>query len=474
MERRDALMLFGAVGGTLFRQPARAEGGDQRAPFVDVAAKYGLRGGWADDDDARIQAALDHEPVGARLVFTPGLYRITHPLLMSRLQHIDATGAVFRGEFADPDLDLLRIRITDAGGNRDVRGLTLKGGAWFLSRESFAGRHCLEVNGEVGRFLPVLGMRIEGAGFSGGSGQGLALYGEVGHSTIIGNQVDAILLSKTPDANKILGNLISGARPGVTVDLQPGAFCTAIEHNTIVCQNGALDLINGSEVKFRNNQCEQPPVQNAGEPSAHVVVRGRDYASYSVEISGNNFGAGRHLRASIYLQNARNSVVDGNTFMRSSSGIDVVESAQAKWTRIGPNNSARRERLEPNDSNRAIVVECNGVGAYGVYFEGQALGQALGWEMEDVSFFKDLSGVVRFTGRLKAKDSAGSRIGMLPQGFRPAADLSLPIVMGDRLAVIHVAAGGVLSLDSVQANMPVHLSALSFIAAPCEKCSASP
>ncbi len=478
MMRRNAIALLGAVAAarTMLRpRQVLAAGASEAAPIlsssasVDVKSKYGLGGNNDPMDGAKIQAALDKEPVGARLVFAPGIYRTSTPLVMHKLQHIDATGAIFRGDFIDSRMDLLRVHILDAGGYRDARNLTIRGGVWFINKDKgFTGRHALEVNGLLGAYLPVLSMFVEGASFGGGTGQGIALYNEVGHSTITNNQIDSLLISRAPDANKITRNLIAGILPGVTLDLQEGAFCTTIEQNTIVCQNGALDIVNGSQVKFLNNQCEQPPVANGGVPSAHVVVRGDAYTCQGVEISGNNFGAGSYVQSSVYLFNAQDTMIDRNTFNVAKSGVDIVESPLTKWSRIGPCNLTRGARPAVSDPSQKLVIQASGVGAFGVLLDASRLALENDWTSDSFGFFKDLSGIVHFRGRLApGKIVTGTRIGTLPIGYLPRDEIRalLPTDAGDRPAVIVVDPwDGGLHLNSAPPDMKkVYLGSFGFL-----------
>ena len=440
----------------------------ESSAWVDVRAKYGLKGNNDPGDGARIQLAFDREPALSTLVIARGVYRIDAPLVMTKLHHLWALGASFRGMFGTVDRDVLEIKITDAGGNLDVRKLSIFGGIWstgvLATNPTESCRHAISVTGGVGAILPIVCMNISRFNAAGGRDASIAFYDSVAHSSIdlaeIGGDNGCVAFRRTPDGNKVRNSTIGGKGTGVEIDTLDGAFNTRVLDNVIVCVKEGINIINSSQYTIIGNQMEQSPTPASGSPPAMIVVRGTARTCQRGQILYNNFGGGTNAVNMIHIDNARNILIDGNTFGPVfSPGSDIVLTANAVGVRIGPSNFTRglgtalRDAI--TDTSRKLIVADSGSETFGVFQGAAKFGLANGWgAVATFTGYKDLSGYVRFRGQLTPGTlTIGTLIMTLPLGMRPSENFVCILATADTSgpttsSAVDVATTGAVTLRS--------------------------
>lgn len=413
---------------------------------------WGVRGNNDPADGERIQRALDEAPLGGNLHFPPGDFRTRQPLRLRRhLNLIGQGGTRLTGEFDPKSEDaLLDVNVEDPG-NRDNRNQRIQGlRMWLVSGlgDGLAFRNRAPNIANIG--LIIENNLISGSGP--GSGYAIRLEG-IGthHLTIRNNQLINGVYVATADGVTIEECLIWGEKPGVTLDLIPGAFQTRILRNAIVARDGALRVLNGSQIYFEYNQVEQFPQPNRSPEGAHVAIVPRSYGVRHTRIRSNNFGGGDNARLAIHAAgDCQDLLIDDNVFNLTSTGVDIqLADAAVGWTRIGPNNTARQQgvarRLPANSG--LLHVRDEGTGTFGVARSGSALTPLSGWRPgPEFRFWKLLDNVVRFEGTCAVGNvAAGTQIGTLPTGFRPRLPTRM-ILSADtgELAIIEARPDGIL------------------------------
>lgn len=402
---------------------------------------WGARGNNDPTDGERIQRALDEAPLGGNLHFPPGDFRTRQPLrLRQHLNLIGAGGTRLSGEF-DPksEVALLDVNVEDPG-NRDNRNQRIQG--LRLSLVSGNGDGLAFRNRAPN--IANIGLIIENNLISGTkSGYAIRLEG-IGthHLTVRNNQLIGGVYIASADGVIVEECLIWGDKPGVTLDLIPGAFQTRIIRNAIVTRDGALRVLNGSQVYFEHNQVEQPPRQNRSPEGAHVAIVPSRYGSRHIRIRSNNFGGGDNARLGIHAAgDCQDLLIDDNVFNLNASGVDVSLSDPAvAWTRVGPNNSARRQGVVPrrNSLGGGLSVSDRGTGSFGVKRGAGTMAPTAGWRPDtDFRFWKTLDGIVHFEGDWTAGPATVGRIATLPSGFRPGTTARVMLIgaTGDILPI---------------------------------------
>lgn len=437
------------------------------------ALDWGVRGNNDPTDGDRIQRAFDEAPIGGNLYFPPGDFRTRRPLKLRRqLNLIGAGGTRLTGEFEAGSAEaLIDVNVEDAG-NRDNRNQRIQGLRMWLVSGSGDG---LAITNRAPN-LANIGLIIENnliSGFgAGGPGYAIRLEG-IGtqHLTIRNNQLINGVYVASADGVTIEECLIWGEKPGVTLDLIPGAFQTRILRNAIVARDGALRVLNGSQIYFEHNQVEQPPQPNASPEGAHVAIIPSRYGSRHIRIRSNNLGGGDNARLAVYARgDCQDLLIDDNVFNWTSSGVDIhLANADVSWSRIGPNNTARLKgtrRVLPNAG--LLRVHDEGVGTIGVEIPGSALKPAAGWRpAAGFRCRRLLDDVVRFDGGWAMGNAArGTVVATLPPGLRPrsTARLMMPADTGE-LVMLDANPDGTLVVVR-GGGLAVNWSAVSFLAAP--------
>lgn len=434
---------------------------------------WGVKGNNDPSDGALIQRALDEAPLGGYLYFPPGDFKTHQPLRMRRQLHLIGGGTRITGAFDPNSKDpLLEINIEDLL-NRDNRNQLIS--RLQLSFSSGSG-DCLVVNNRPPNIANI-GLIIESClliGPSDGPGCALRVQG-IGshHLTIRNNQIMNGIYVSAADGVTIEECLIFGKKTGITLDLIPGAFQTRILRNAIVARDGALHVINGSQIFFEHNQVEQFLGYgiNKSPQGAHILISPQNYGSRYIHIVSNNFGGGDNAKLSIHVENdCQDLFIDNNIFNISSTGTDIkLANDIVSWTRIGSNNNVRQQgvasRKFPNSN--LLQIEDLATGTFGVAKEISSIGNIFTKENTvDFLFWKTLDGIVKFEGAWEIRNEHNKKtIAILPMGFRPSAKsiFLLPTENGE-FSTLEIQADGSIFCINFALGMS-NFSAVSFRAA---------
>lgn len=321
--------------------------------------EFGAVGDGVTDDTAAIQSALDGA-VGT-LYFPPGVYMVSGSgtACLNLTRNLDLIGcsgrwAVIRATAGSDTTSILRVNFAENWGYGNVRN-------WRLGNMSMeftgvtGGLHALSI--EDG--FPINSSAIDNCWLTGrpaNGGHGIHVEGHLYYSTISRCQVDSIYLD-SHDANTIEKCLVNGSGVGVTVNLTAtGVRNTTIRENTFICRSEAIRVVNGSNVRIQNNQCEQPEGALSTSPlSAMLVIEGAAAPCRNVIVSENNFGGGTNLNRLIYVGNARMAVIEKNNLVAVGTqaggfdGYEVEISAAAERTYLRPDNHVTTQLLNPRD-----------------------------------------------------------------------------------------------------------------------------
>lgn len=478
--RRTMLAGLGAAGLSSVSASAPKDGGALTTSVAPISsatgevsvAQWGVRGGNDPRDTERIQRALEEAPIGCDLIFPTGYYRINHQLNVRRKLNLISRGAIMSGDLS-PDEDLFSINIEDEG-NRDNRIMLISGFRIWMNK---GGRNCIGVysrppnTANMGIVIEnnVIGVLPESRGYA------ISLEGIGTHFNIVRNcQIENGVFLGCADGTTIENCVVFGKKTAITLDLVSGAFQTHIVNNGLVARDGALLLLNGSQVVFSGNQVEQFAADgiNQSKTNASVSIVASNRGVRQVRIIGNNFGGGTNVDSSISISgDCQDVYVDKNVFATTGSGRDIIlEGSAVSWSRIGPNNSVRGPARGKRSANMTRpVVQDTGHGTFGVRKASNSfLRLGDGWIPKDgLSFWKDLSGVVRLEGAWQSGLTApGTLIATLPDGFRPAGPGFLHCgtsVVGE-IAVLRVDADGVIRVHRTPSGI-IYLNGTSFSAA---------
>lgn len=316
---------------------------------------------------------------------------------------------------------VMRVRMTGSG---DVRNWTMRGLGMY-PEPSVGGKDGLVIADDG---LPMLTCTLDDLylGRNPTNGGYAATLGYIwAHSVLNGSTLSGGVLAECGDANLFSKNLSFGDETfAYTFDLVEGVRNNTVRDSTIVNRGGVLRIIDGQEIRLLNNQCEHL----AGSASTNAVeamvwLQGSTRAITDTVIEDNNFGGGTNYKRSIYVDNARHTVISKNHFMapgQDSVGgnADVYTTANAVDTIIKSDNSSvgnqfslRQDRVNP------IKVIDSGKGTTGSYRTDLSLQN--GWTC--AGFWKDENGLIRFRSAFSGGTTvAGDIMGTLPSGYRPA------------------------------------------------------
>lgn len=408
---------------------------------------FGAKGDGIQYDNVAIQHALDNA-IGT-LEFPDGIYRVTGTgeacLYLNKklnIDGIDARTTSIRGDDLGVNTDVIKISITSNSNNSDVRNWNLKNIRVFING---GGRHAIFIGNDED-YYPILQSKIENNNLSGNpSNNGYSLYIDrnLAHSTICGNTIQSEIYAKCRDANTIRENTFFGRRIAVTFDVIFGVHNNTVKNNTIVTRDGAVHIINGDVVRVQNNQIELALVygeENQSPTSSMVWVEGRDRVSYNTIIEDNNFGGGTNLDHLNYIDNAQNTVITKNHFV-ATNVAEVYFTVNSKHNKVKRDNRTRGTTSNPRPRTlfKEEVVD-NGVGNTGVLKDSTTLAHQNGWSGGD--YFKDESGIVHFITQLSGGTlTAGTVIGTLPEGFRPASNIYIPCGTSGGVGLLKITSG---------------------------------
>lgn len=394
------------------------------------------------DCSAAIQRAFDEAPLGCDLIFpappTPDYeYRCTSPLVLSRKMNLVGPGArlVFRFSGASTS-DGLHINPTD-GFDLDARNWYIEG---FREIALYSGEgNALRVSND-GANVAQIGWVIRNCVITtvdGTAGYAIKLDDDIGYGThlahILECQIGNGIYHTAADGITIERCNIFGLKPAITLDLTAGAYQTRIINNTLVARDGALLVLNGDQIYFLGNHCEQFALYgaNQGTKKAQLTINGQTLAlpARDIFIEHNNFGGGGNCEASIVFDgNVRDVVIDRNVIRQGTLNAvnkDIrLLAGTVKGTVLGPLNSWRGVRTSP-DPGFAGAVEDSGVATRGLWAAFPAT-FANSWTAG--TGLKRMVGhdsIVRFEGHLIAGSiTANHIIATLPEGYKPREDMT--------------------------------------------------
>lgn len=400
-----------------------------KSQFADVQADV-----LGEDLTNSIQEMLSDGNVRS-LTFPPGTYKVsgdataTECLLLERKINLIAPGGKHQtsiiGYMPGNSVGaVLRVRMAGEG---DVRGWTMNG-LKIYPEPSVGGKDGLVIADDG---LPMLENFIEKCHFGRNPANGgmAAIFGFVwAHGFVLGNTLSGSVLGRCGDANLFQKNLSFGdpTEFAYIFDLVPGVRNNTVEANTITSQGGALHVINGQELRFKNNQCEQRagPV-NANPVKSLVWLEGRDptRAITNTILEGDNLGGGTNYERSFYIDNARRTIISQNKLHapgQDSIGgnADVYLTANAIDTIIKSDNDVEGTPFSPR-TNRIAPVRTIDAGVGTVNSLRTDLNAVNGWRTAGI--LKTEDGRVRAVGDLVGGSTApGDAIFTYPRGYRPA------------------------------------------------------
>jgi len=396
-------------------------GGDGSAAWLRVITGYatprmfGARGNGVVDDTIAIQKALDSVSIGSTLLFTDGAYKITSTLMLTRNVSIKGTGnrsVVIRGDSLPANSPLLDIAITDNGGFLDVRNWALEDITMF---QNLGGNHCVQIAGG----FALITSAIRNCNFNASTvnnGKSLnVLNTQWTHSIFELNTCGSPLYLACGDANVFNKNMMlhGSGGPAFVIDIVNGVRNNTIMDNTIVSRDGALHVVNGSEIRFLNNQVEQFQTYgvNQSVPSASVYIEGSLRRSTNCVIENNNFGGGTNVDYSVYFANAEHCVVTKNHFV-SVNTAEVFCGPLTKYIRWEMDNTVVSTISNPRTSKLFKAVIRNQ--SWANINMPLSLTGVNGWICP--KFIKDSGGRIRFLGNFNGGTIIpGTLITTLPQ-----------------------------------------------------------
>jgi hypothetical protein len=314
------------------------------------------------------------------------------------------------------DADILLIDFTEPlQGFGDIRDWKM--GGLYVGNYNGDSRHGCNIGGS----LPIINALVQNCAFSGKNGYSLyfsegatpshSMFSNISCSTVFGGFGDANVFEKF---------IMFGESTGFVLDLIEGVRNNVIRDSTIVNRNGAIHVINGSNVRIENNQMEQnssySPPTNQNAVSAMVWIEGRDRKSYNTVIRDNNFGGGTNLNNCLYIDSASRTVVDANNFVAvNTAEIYLTENSDSNV--ILPNQRVKSQVSNPRTRNlfREEVVDL-GQGNMGT--RQPAIEAETGWS--GGAHYKSAAGVVTFLNDVHGDSTTeGTYIGKMSKNFIP-------------------------------------------------------
>jgi predicted outer membrane repeat protein len=167
-----------------------------------------------------------------------------------------------------------------------------------------------------------------------------------------------VWLDGVADGNTFTNCKVAGLCTGFKLRLVQGGFLTRVKDCVITSRDGALDVIDGSNIIFHNNTCEQGGgavnANSIGGVTAMVTIRGTNYQARRIDIEGNNFGCGiGFVDTGIIIDNAEHCIIDKNVFASGTQPFDIKYTANAKWNNADDGRNTARGSRTTGYSTRA-------------------------------------------------------------------------------------------------------------------------
>lgn len=368
-----------------------------------------------------LQTCLD---IGGRIELTQGgfldgtgsqLLNITKPV---RITGAGDAGIIFVKSTVSSTTNVIRISPDTSSEKRlyKLEGLTIK------PESGTPAQHCIyiDLDTPTGKFLAQF--EISSCVFFSFGGSGVRLNFPSGAdglftSTIEKNLIrNGLFLDNVGDSINIIGNTILGANTGIFIDQVPGAAIVLIEGNNITSDGGALQVISGNQIKFRNNQCEQVNAYT-GTGAAVVDILGvSTQRAFNCEVEGNNINTHGNVASCIRLDFANRCQITDNSLhtpVATTQHINVTSNSI----------DALIENTNKYFDGTIVTPDIvdNGQGTFGVFKDASGL-LVNGWTAStSPGFIKTTDGTVTLRGAIASGTTAsGTILFTLPTGFRPS------------------------------------------------------
>ena len=429
------------------------------------------------DMTAAITAANAAAVIGGTLHFE-GLYKVTgsgaHCLAQTR--NVDWIGSTQRGATLRFDIaggntttDGLYLAVTSNGGMGSVYNQRIENLTMFLNG---GGRDVIRGTDIGTGILPHFQFTIRNCSFTASSGYDVHLYDGFAFSIFEHNVFGSgVYLDRSQagssygcaDGQRVLFNQFigQGANPGLVMDMQLGTLSHTVQSNSFSNKNGAVYIINGSQIKILYNQMEQYGA-NTGTFHSMVTVLGIGYPSESIDIIGNNFGGGSSVDYNLYVLRSYAMIIRDNDFSAPAINDIVFDDTTGKHNRIGYNRS--RGTAVP-------VITDTAYGTFGSNKLSSNVTLSNGWtdSIATFRFVKNDDNYVRFRGKLTGGAlTNGTLVFTLPAGFRPSTDsrISVPTATSVAVLAISAATGQVTIASYACPDATLYLENLTFYAEP--------
>lgn len=398
---------------------------------------FGAKGDTVTDDTVNLQNALDYA-VGS-LYFPDGTYKITGTgdACLTMTKNVNLLADKSRttrivGVGCGSNTSLIKVAITDNGGAGDVRELQIRN-LEFLN--SGGGKHAIEIAGTMAniQFL-MFGCNVH----AGTHVDGRAVYctnmsfGGFENNTF--SPGISLVGPGSADGLRVEKNTFLGAAMALILDIEEGSYSHSIEKNVFTNRDGAIHVINGSQVKIRNNQIEHALSNggvNSGLHECHIWIEGRSYTSEAITIEDNNFGGGSNLKVLMYIDKAKKTFISRNYLIAPGlqsdpAAFDVVFTENSSYNYFEQSNIIVGTQANPRPAKPfPAVIQDSGVGNFGVVQPSSTLNLQNTWTGGD--YVKLSDGFVTFLSALNGGNTAPGLIGTFPTGFLPA-DFSTVII----------------------------------------------
>ena len=418
------------------------------------------------DTTTLLQYAVDNWPMGSTVNLSPGLFSISGSgtAMINLTRNVSIKGSGSRGTTisavapgGNTTTDGIRYAVTDNGGLMDVRNQSVSNLTLYMTN----GRHAISGGDTGSGVLPHFQFTVRDCVFAAGSGYDLYLSDGFAFGIYENNQFGSgVYLTNVADGQRVVFNQFTGqgTNPGLVMDCEAGTYSHIIQSNNFSNKNGAIYIINGSQVKILYNQMEQFGT-NTGTYTAMVTVVGLGYPSHGIDIIGNNFGGGSNVNYNLRLISAYGTNIRDNVF-HAALVDDIVTDSTSKWTRVGYNDS---------DGTATPVVSDSGVGSFGVNKTAASAVLNNSWvdSVGTFRFTKNSDGYVRFSGRLTGGIlTSGTSPFNIPAGFKPLVDSDMiaPTVTGTVKLYVSATTGQAIFYGGAAPDATLFLDGIGYYA----------